>query len=110
MELSENINWPENSSADYVRQNCQVFKNLTSTIWIITRPYLAQTVHVCSSHLEPWQNINTRMQTTCMSVKTADVVSSSRTNWNPIIKYTSKWPASCVLSQNVVNASREYRS
>ena len=103
MESSKNINWTASSSANYVRKSYQVFKSSTSTTWTITRPYLAQTVHVCSSHPEPLQNIGTRMQTTCMSVKTVVMASSSRANWNPIIKYTLKWLALCALSRNVVN-------
>ena len=110
MESSENINWTTSSSANYVLKNYQAFKSSTSTTWTITCPYLAQTVHACSSHNKPLQNIGTCMQTTCMSVKTAVMASSSRANWNSIIKYTLKWLALCALSQNVVNASRGNRS
>ena len=86
------------------------FKSSTSTTWTVTCPYLAQTVHTCSSHPEPLQNIGTHMQTTCTSVKTAVMASSSKANWNPIVKYTLKWLALCALSQNVTNASRGNRS
>ena len=53
-------------------KNYQAFKSSTSTTWTITQPYLAQTVHVCSSHPKPFQNIGTCMQTTCMSYECKD--------------------------------------